>query len=178
MSRLTQRTRPQVTNDDAPWVWRRRMGKASREPPGACSPRGLRPMVAVARDYNAQGPLDTSIGRIIWEARARGQIDMRGHVTHGPPCLYVKVRMRRAREPRLDTWHHDGVSQSVHVRCPHESGARPTLHLPRPSHACRSMIWLARPPQRPQTDIDSPRVRGYTHPCQAQNSSERICHRR
>lgn len=37
-----------------------------------CGPRVLRPMVAVGRGYNAQGPSDTSIGRSMWEERAIG----------------------------------------------------------------------------------------------------------
>ena len=51
------------------------------------------------------------------------------------------------------------------------------LGSPHP-HSCRSMTSIAPPGNRPQTDIDSAYVPGYTRPCQAGDASERLCCRR
>ncbi len=146
---------------------RRAVASLTHHNPPGCGPRALRPIVAVGHDYNAQGPLDTSIGRIKWEEGARGQADKQGRVTHGPPVPARQISRAQGKNPRPDTWHDDGLSREVHCYDPHDRGTRPTLHLLQPSHSCHSMTSIARPGNRPQTDIDSAYVCGYTRPCQA-----------
>jgi len=67
--------------------------------PLECGPRVWRPMVAVGHDYNAQGQLDTRIGRIMWEERAIGQADKQGRVTHGPPVPSRQISHAQGKRP-------------------------------------------------------------------------------
>jgi hypothetical protein len=62
----------------------------------ACALRFLRQIAAVGRDYNAQGGLDTKIGCIIWQGKARQERLMRQHASGtGHHCLSVNFHSRQ-----------------------------------------------------------------------------------